>query len=822
MRRATALRLKKVRDMASLGFASLRAAGPRPLLAGRIPRSPRRAEAKLRAVIRFDADARVVHCELGDLLEPPDPAPGQVRDVGFTARVEWNGLELHIAAFVDALHDTRGGTIPEVHRVVDPAEPEAGRAREIERSGLCALLLRRAGKTVRRARLIERAPSGEELGRIEVACAERTWTARLEACLARRLPDPHAASQRSRARAQLAESLPFPFAQIRPGQDALLRDVEGAARGGLVLMCAAPTGLGKTAAALYPLLRAAVREERQLYFATAKVSQQALALDTLRRMLPPGSPAWAVQISARHRVCPVERHGCTRDGPAGGRCALRRDLAARLARSGLEAELCALGVIDSEALVERALAERLCPFEVSLTLARSACAIVGDFNYVFDPHARLELLGEPERAPLLIVDEAHNLAERARGYFSPALAVDELERLSIALAPLRARVYRGARALFGAAAAHLRERAARLAEERSDPAPWVEAPDRSFWEEVGERAVALQAEYRVQIGGERTRPEPLRARPAGADPRPRDPALAALQALADFARCAALDPERSACIWRPGAARVVCLDPAAWLAPIWRRFHAVVCMSATLAPFEFHRRMLGLESPRTELLDLPSPFPAHNRLLVAVGSVDTTFRRRDDDAGRIAELIARCTALRPGNYLAFFPSFQYRDAVVAKLPAGGPRVLLQIPGLPVAPILKKLARSREGSMLVCGVHGGALAEGVDYPGELAIGVFVVGPGLPAVSLEQELIREYYERQLGQGFDYAYLFPGLGRAVQAAGRALRTPEDRAAILLLCRRFSEPMYRERLPAWWREELLDVSDPVPALRAFWEAGA
>jgi DNA excision repair protein ERCC-2 len=267
---------------------------------------------------------------------------------------------------------------------------------------------------------------------------------------------------------------------------------------------------------------------------------------------------------------------------------------------------------------------------------------------------------------------------------------------------------------------------------------------------------------------------------------------------------------------------VVCLDPAAWLAPIWRSFHAVVCMSATLAPFEFHKRMLGLESPRTEQLDLPSPFPERNRVLLAVGSVDTTYRKRDDDASRIAELIARCTALRPGNYLAFFPSFQYRDAVVAKLPAGGPRVLLQIPGMPVAPILKKLARSHAGTLLVCGVHGGSLAEGVDYPGELAIGVFVVGPGLPAVSLEQELIREYYERQLGQGFDYAYLFPGLGRAVQAAGRVLRGPEDRAAIVLLCRRFSEPMYRERLPAWWREELLDVSDPLPALRAFWEAGS
>jgi DNA excision repair protein ERCC-2 len=241
-------------------------------------------------------------------------------------------------------------------------------------------------------------------------------------------------------------------------------------------------------------------------------------------------------------------------------------------------------------------------------------------------------------------------------------------------------------------------------------------------------------------------------------------------------------------------------------------------MSATLAPFELQRRMLGLEGPRTEELDLPSPFPARNRVLLAVRSVDTTYRKRDDHAGRIAELIARCTAARAGNYLAFFPSFQYRDAVVAKLPAGGPRVLLQVPGLPAEPILRKLAHNRGETWLVCGVQGGVLAEGVDYPGELAIGVFVVGPGLPAVSLEQELLREYHERQLGRGFDYAYLLPGLARAVQAGGRPLRSAADRAAIVLLCRRFSEPMYREHLPAWWRAELLEVSDPLPALRAFW----
>jgi DNA excision repair protein ERCC-2 len=114
-----------------------------------------------------------------------------------------------------------------------------------------------------------------------------------------------------------------------------------------------------------------------------------------------------------------------------------------------------------------------------------------------------------------------------------------------------------------------------------------------------------------------------------------------------------------------------------------------------------------------------------------------------------------------------------------------------------------------------------LAEGVDYPGETAIGVFVVGPGLPKVDRERELVREFFEAETGTGFDYAYLLPGLARAVQAAGRVLRGPDDVAAIVLVDQRFCEPRYRDRLPVWWREELVQAADPVPALDAFWRTG-
>ena len=138
-----------------------------------------------------------------------------------------------------------------------------------------------------------------------------------------------------------------------------------------------------------------------------------------------------------------------------------------------------------------------------------------------------------------------------------------------------------------------------------------------------------------------------------------------------------------------------------------------------------------------------------------------------------------------------------------------------------APYLAQLRANRDETLLLAAVHGGVFAEGVDYPGDMAIGIFVVGPGLPRPSPELERIREYHEGRTGRGFEYTYAFPGLNRVVQAGGRALRTPHDRAFVMLVGRRFSEPLYREPLPEWWLAELREVEDPLPELQAFWKQG-
>ena len=789
-------------------------------------------------MIVADESARTLSLGVEDLLDAGEHGAGFARDeapeaaplraealaqaaasgarcqVALEVPLTWREWTLHVSGTADVLRPGAHGSSLEQLRVVPDGGPD-GAGRALERAGFTALLLSYAGESVARVAVLELALDGSA-SRADLVFKREAW----EDLLRGRLDElaQRAELELGRARRRRTLEVPFPFGEPRPVQEAMLREVAGAAASGLVLLCAAPTGVGKTAAALHPFLCDALAHDRRVFFVTSRGSQQELALETLRRMLPAGGPALGLQISAKERVCPQERLGCVER-----RCPWGRRFVERLTRTGLLDSLETRGVMSAEEVAVEARAHELCPFEVTLRLAQRATAVVCDFNYVFDPRVALRhLLNEASGRDLLVVDEAHDLPERARGALSPALDLDRLESLGTCLELQIEPAYQRAGELLREVASHCRGGAERLAQERESVAPWVEPPARGFWEPVGLRAAVSQMETQALVAHTAPLDSRLAPRREGRDARLRDPVQSALADVRDFAAAAEADPDQFAALWSPDRASLLCLDPAPWLGTRIKSFHAAVLMSATLAPLEHHARLLGVEGPRSLSLELPCPFPRANRLLLASTAVDTRFRVRSEHAAELARTIARCAATRRGNWLAFFPSFAFRDEVVAHLPPGGPRVLLQLPGAPVEPIFARLRANRGAqTLLVCGVHGGVLAEGVDYPGELAIGVFVVGPGLPKVELERELVRAHFERETGAGFEYAYLVPGLARAVQAGGRVLRGPDDVGAIVLLDRRFAEPEYFDRLPGWWRDEIVLSEDPARELAAFWRGG-
>jgi DNA excision repair protein ERCC-2 len=268
---------------------------------------------------------------------------------------------------------------------------------------------------------------------------------------------------------------------------------------------------------------------------------------------------------------------------------------------------------------------------------------------------------------------------------------------------------------------------------------------------------------------------------------------------------------------------LVCLDPSRALKPIFGAASSTILFSATLSPVEVTRRVLGLEKDRTRSIVLPPPFPREHRKVMILPQVRTTFAARDKNFGTIAKLIAQMSDARSGNGLVLFPSYQFLQKVAEKLPSIRARLLVQRPNVSEAErqeILSALATPPKGGILLFAVLGGMYAEGVDYPGELLTGVYIVSPALPQVSFERELLRRYYDETEQAGFEYAYLHPGMTRVIQAAGRLIRSETDRGVIALLCQRFLQEPYVSRLPRDWYDEWpaqLIAQHPAEEIRKF-----
>ena len=272
--------------------------------------------------------------------------------------------------------------------------------------------------------------------------------------------------------------------------------------------------------------------------------------------------------------------------------------------------------------------------------------------------------------------------------------------------------------------------------------------------------------------------------------------------------------------------KILCKDPSRFLGRIVNRTHSTIGLSATLSPPEFYRDLLGFDPGRTAAVSVPNPFPAENRRVVIDTSVATTYRERPVYYPLIGERLAEFADSVPGNCLALFPSYAFLSSVAAHLEPSTKRVLVQRRASgdrEREEILETLRTALLGDVLLMAVAGGVFAEGVDYPGEMLRAVAVVGPCLPALTVEQQLLKGYYQERFERGFEYAFVVPGMTRVVQAAGRLIRSDRDRGVIALFDRRFLQGIYRKHLPEEWLPEAgaeALEADPAQAAARFFRA--
>ena len=270
--------------------------------------------------------------------------------------------------------------------------------------------------------------------------------------------------------------------------------------------------------------------------------------------------------------------------------------------------------------------------------------------------------------------------------------------------------------------------------------------------------------------------------------------------------------------------RLFCLDPSDLLDKAMKRGKAAVLFSATLTPLEYFTCVLGGGSDAKRLM-LSSPFPRENLCLLVSDRISTKYKDRQDSLEPVADQIALTVGSRIGNYLVYFPSYAYLREVYEVFQERYPNVstLVQHSGMEEEEREAFLQRFRaEPTQTLVGfcVLGGIYAEGIDLQGERLIGTVIVGVGLPQISREQDFIREYYDRQNGRGFEYAYRYPGMNKVLQAAGRVIRDETDRGVVVLIDQRFTSSAYRELFPDHWRHyaTVHDNQCLAERLRQFW----
>ncbi|MDQ7729275.1 ATP-dependent DNA helicase [Halomonas sp. SpR8] len=587
------------------------------------------------------------------------------------------------------------------------------------------------------------------------------------------------------------QTLGFPHGTFRPGQRELAEDVYKATSTGRCLLAQAPTGIGKTVATLFPMLSAMPRQQLdRIAFLTMKTPGRRLALDALATLRSsPGEeaqPLRVLELVARDKACEYPDRACH-----GESCPLAAGFYDRLPAARQAAVEQAW--LDRDALREVALAHDVCPYYLGQELARWTDVIVGDVNHWFDSHALLHGLAQAnDWRTGVLVDEAHNLVERARGMYSAELDQQRLNRVRRAAPPALARPLN------------------RLARQ------WQTATKDAGLDAVGKPG---KPSYRLLSA----LPDKLvaAAQQVGASltdylgEHPEDASLELQELLFEalaFCRLAERFGEHSLCdLTRHGRGRAVLglrnLIPADFLAPRFNAAHSVVLFSATLTPGHYYRDLLGLPE-KTVWREVASPFAARQLEVRIRRDISTRFRDRDASIEPIVATMAQQYQRRPGHYLAFFSSFAYLAAALAQFRETHPEVPVfsQTRGMPEAEREAFLARFTPGGKGIgFAVLGGAFAEGIDLPGDRLIGAFIATLGLPPFNDFNEALKARLGARFGQGDDYTYRIPGMIKVVQAAGRVIRSPEDEGVVVLMDDRFAQANVRALLPSWWAVETL-----------------
>ena len=596
------------------------------------------------------------------------------------------------------------------------------------------------------------------------------------------------------------QTLEFPF-PYREGQYKLVGDVYRTIHRKKILFIQAPTGTGKTISTLFPAIRA-VGENLgdKIFYLTAKTITRTVAKDTCDLLKAKGYRGKVIVLTAKEKMCPCEEMDCNPSN-----C-----LRAKGHYDRVNDAVYDLITTEEDFTRERMLAQaekyQVCPFEMSLDASLYADIIICDYNYVFDPNVYLKrFFSEEEKGDyIFLVDEAHNLVERGREMYSAVLVKEEILTVK--------KLVRGKDRKLEAA----------LEKCNRQMLEWKrECETFTIYESIGAFAFSLMRlmsllDIFLQSRGEM----PERKEVTEFYLNLRHFMNMFERVDENYVLYSDFDETDRFCL------HLYCVNPSVNLQECLERGKSTIFLSATLLPVNYYKNLLSSKKDNYAVY-ADSAFREEQRLLFIGRDVSSLYTRRTlGEFHRIALYIQQVLRAKKGNYLIFFPSYRFMEDVYEQFLAVNEQeadCMMQSGNMNEADreeFIQEFSNPRGKSLAAFCVLGGIFSEGIDLKEDLLLGVLIVGTGLPQICNQREILKEYYQEEDGQGFDYAYQYPGMNKVLQAAGRVIRTASDRGIIGLLDERFLRSDYRQLFPREWSQYEVHTLDSLPeALEAFWK---
>lgn len=618
-------------------------------------------------------------------------------------------------------------------------------------------------------------------------------------------------------------TFPFPY---RDGQNRLVRGVYQSILRKKRLYIEAPTGVGKTISTVFPTVKSIGEGiTEKIFYLTAKTITRTVAEEAFSLLSGQGMRLKYITLTAKEKICILDKPQCNPQT-----CPRALGHFDRI-NDAVYDVLTNEDAISREVILSYAAKHTVCPFEMSLDISTWCDAIIGDYNYAFDPTACLKrfFAQETENPYVFLIDEAHNLVDRAREMYSSTLVKEDFLKLKKLLTPHSKKISRS----LERCNKELLE-LKRSCEERRlyDPIEIEPFVLKAL------RLSSLLDEYlhsRTDSAGYMSLPDITAGEQAAlpSDSDTREDLLAFYFELRYFLSIYEVLDDKYIIYGDYDSAgafhlHLQCMDPSGCLDSYLKRGRCAVFFSATLLPVNYYREQLaGREDDYA--IYAPSPFHSSHRLLMIAKDVSTKYTRRTPvEYRRITDYILRFIQAKIGNYLVFFPSYRMLTDIREYIGASvycqeSVDVYVQESSMSEQAREEFLSHFQDTpsktTIGLC-VMGGIFGEGIDLKDSRLIGAVIVGTGLPMVCTQNELFRNYFDEKKGTGFNYAYRYPGMNKVLQAAGRVIRTDSDRGAILLLDERFLQSSYQTLFPReWFPYDIVNTDSMGKYLSDFWD---